>query len=237
MKLQHFLQTVDSPFGLSDIAIYLNHAPRCCFFIKDECSRYLFANQNFINLMGFKKMQQLQQFTDEELSIHQNDAKRYQDHDAYVMEEGFVLDVSETLSPRHNQPIVKTLEGKLFPLFSQNRKARYIMGMVTPQNQLLRLDWDTVFQLSALELDQLLVKRSYLVELEIGQVSLAKMEIKTLIQLLNGRHAGEIAELLHIKQTTVESYIVNIKNKLGLSLKSELIQYVTRHRLLQQIII
>lgn len=237
MKLQHFLKTVDSPFGLSDIAIYLNHSPHCCFFIKDECSRYLFANQNFINLMGLKTIQQLQQFRDEELSIHQNDAKRYQDHDAYVVEEGFVLTVNETLSPRHNQPILKTMEGKLFPLFAHNSKARYIMGMVAPQNQLLRLDWDTVFQLSPLELDELLVKRSYLVELDIGQISFSKMEIKTLIQLLNGRHAGEIAELLHIKQTTVESYIVNIKNKLGLSLKSELIQYVTRNRLLQQIII
>ena len=63
------------------------------------------------------------------------------------------------------------------------------------------------------------------------------MEIRTIIQLLKGAHAGEIAKELHIKQTTVESYLIHIKNKLAVSNKSELINRIISEKLLEQIII
>lgn len=101
---------------------------------------------------------------------------------------------------------------------------------------LSKLDWNAIFQLSNLQLDTLLNKPRYQIKLDIGQVTLSKMEIKTLVQLLRGKHAGEIAKFFQLKQTTVESYLSNIKNKLGVRLKSELIQRVINNQLLQQVI-
>jgi DNA-binding NarL/FixJ family response regulator len=63
------------------------------------------------------------------------------------------------------------------------------------------------------------------------------MEIRTLIELVKGKHAGEIANELKLKQTTIESYLINIKNKLAVNNKSELIQLTLREEILQQVII
>ena len=63
------------------------------------------------------------------------------------------------------------------------------------------------------------------------------MEICILVQLLKGAHAGGIAKELQIKQTTAESYLVNIKNKLAVNSKSALINAVINGKLLEQIIV
>lgn len=99
-----------------------------------------------------------------------------------------------------------------------------------------KLDWNAIFQLSNQQLDQLLIKSRYQIKLDRGYTMLSKMEIKTLVQLLRGKHAGEIACSLKLKQNTVESYLSNIKNKLGVRLKSELVQRIINNHLLQQII-
>ncbi len=97
------------------------------------------------------------------------------------------------------------------------------------------LDWSTLFQLSIQQLDILLIKTRYAIQLDFGTINLSRMEIKTLVQLLKGQHAAEIAATLQIKKSTVESYLANIKNKLGVRLKSELIYRVISTQLLQQI--
>ena len=97
------------------------------------------------------------------------------------------------------------------------------------------LDWNSIFQLSLWQLDDLLIKPRYPIQLDIGQITLSRMEIKTLIQLLKGQHATEIAISLQIKKSTVESYLANIKNKLCVRLKSELVHRVINSHLLQQI--
>ncbi len=98
-----------------------------------------------------------------------------------------------------------------------------------------KLDWNTLFQLSTQQLDALLIKTRYPIQLDIGHISLSRMEIKTLVQLLKGQHAAEIATTLQIKKSTVESYLANVKNKLGVRLKSELVHRVIHSHLLQQI--
>lgn len=112
-----------------------------------------------------------------------------------------------------------------------------ILELPSISNTILsKLDWNAIFQLSNLQLDTLLNKPRYQIKLDIGQVTLSKMEIKTLVQLLRGKHAGEIAHSFQLKQTTIESYLSNIKNKLGVRLKSELIHRVINNQLLQQVV-
>lgn len=235
--INQFIQKIESPFNIGDLLPLVHESPNHCFFIKNEHSRYLFANDNFIRLMGLSSLQQLRLSSDDELSSNKHDSKKYRDLDCCVVEEGHALTVSEAISPRHHPSITKTMQGKLYPLFSRDAQARYVLGIVVPETKLLKLDWETVFQLSTTQLDDLLIKRSYPIKLDMSQITLSKMEVKTLIQLLKGEHSGEIAVALKLKQTTVESYLGNIKNKLGVGLKSELIHRVISTQLLQQIII
>ncbi|MCH9757405.1 MAG: helix-turn-helix transcriptional regulator [Gammaproteobacteria bacterium] len=226
-----------TPVNLNELFTLLNTTSYQCLFLKNSQSNYLYANLNFIQLMGLNTLHQLRSSTDLELSSNVKDAKMYRDLDCCVLEESEALTVSETITPKRNQPIVKTMQGKLYPLFTEDGRANYILGVVAPESKLLRLDWDQVFQLSPDMLRSLLVKRSYAIQLPFGDISLSKMEILTLIELLKGQHAGEISEALQLKQTTIESYLMNIKNKLGVSTKSELIHIVTRNNVLQQIML
>ena len=173
----------------------------------------------------------------DDLYKNKRDVDKYRELDDYVLNEGSPLSVSEELSPAYNHPISKVMEGKLYPLFTKKARAQYILGIVTPETKLLKLDWDTIFTLQSSEIDALLVKRSYLIKLDLDQIILTKMEIKILIELLKGGHAGDIAVALHIKQSTVESYLATIRNKLGVSQRSELIQLLLSSKLLQQVII
>lgn len=99
------------------------------------------------------------------------------------------------------------------------------------------LDFDLIFSSANEDLGGLLTKKSYPIRLEFGVVNLSKMEILTLIHLLKGLHAGEIAQTLGIKQTTVESYLVNIKNKLAVGKKRDLFHLLTSKKILQQVMI
>ena len=58
-----------------------------------------------------------------------------------------------------------------------------------------------------------------------------------LVPLLKGAQAGDIAKELLIKQTTAESYLVNIKNKLAVNNKSELINLVVSSKILEQVVL
>ena len=125
------------------------------------------------------------------------------------------------------------MQGKLYPLFSKKDKPNFVLGIVTPESKLLKLDFDTLFNLTQQELNELLIKRSYNIMLSTGPISLSKMEIRTIVQLLKGAHAGEIAKALDLQQTTVESYLLNIRNKLGVDNKSELIDRIISKKILQ----
>ncbi|MFI4919963.1 MAG: helix-turn-helix transcriptional regulator [Legionellales bacterium] len=116
-----------------------------------------------------------------------------------------------------------------------------LLGLLTPNHYLSKSNQpftlDAILQLSMDELNEILTKRSYPIKNELKQTTLSRMEIKTLIQLIKGMHAGEIAATLHIKQTTVESYLIHVKNKLGVNTKSELIQFISKNQLLNQIFV
>ncbi|MDP3705348.1 MAG: LuxR C-terminal-related transcriptional regulator [Legionellaceae bacterium] len=232
-----FIQHMHAPIPLGELLQSFTQTAYQCVFVKNEQSRYLYANQNFIQLMGLKNLQQLRNSSDHELSADVREAKKYHELDRCILEECRTLEVKETVAPKNNHPIVKIMQGTLYPLLSDNGHTGCVLGIVSPESKLLKLDWDSVFQLTPLEMRALLVKRSFELELPWGLVSLSRMEILTLVQLLKGQHAGEIAEALNLRQTTVESYLMNIRNKLGVNQRSELMQVVTKHNLLQQVII
>lgn len=110
-----------------------------------------------------------------------------------------------------------------------------LLPLNTSKSTFGKLDWNSIFELPMTQLDKLLTRPRYRIELDMRQFTLSRMEIKTLLQLLRGKYASEIALSLNIKQSTAESYLLNIKNKLDVNHKSELIQRVINSQLLQQI--
>lgn len=237
LPFSHFIQNVYSDTSLTTLFTLVKESTKHCYFIKNQSSQYLYANQNFIDLMGVGHLKALRQASDEALTKDKNKAKKYRALDESIFEQAKSLEVEETLEPKCNAGLIKTVSGSLYPLYQKNHKAEYVLGIVSPKNQLLRLDWEQVFQLSIEDLKSLLVKRSYSIRLSIGKTTLSRMEIITLSLLLKGHHAGEIAQLLFLKQTTIESYVVNIKDKLGVNSKSELINIVIVEKILGQIVL
>lgn len=232
-----FMQQIDSPMRMGDLLTLLDSASPYFLFVKDKNSTYTYANENYLQLMGLNKLSQLQGLTDYDLYKNHKEASLYQDLDQYTLETAKTLPVKETIYPKNNEPIIKTMEGKLYPLFLNSERANFVLGVVTSECKLLKLDFNTLFSLTQNELSDLLIKSRYKLNIEHDTVVLSKMEIRTLIQLLKGAHAGQIATALEIKQTTVESYLSNIKNKLAVSSKNELIECVIYHKLLEQILL
>lgn len=232
-----FMQKVYSPVSVGELISTLSMSKTVCMFIKNDKSAYCFANDNFIQLMGLQKLDQLLSLNDLELSKNKSSALIYRNLDCEVIEEEKSLHVEEVISPEYNQPVYKTMQGTLYPLFEKGHRANFILGLVTPTTQLLKLDFDTIFRLDHKALYPLITKRRYSIKLSTGTVILSKMEIVVLIQLIKGHHAGEIAQSLNIKQNTVESYLINVKNKLNIDSKSKLIQLVLSEKFLEQIIV
>ena len=228
---------MDAPLKLDELLELFNAPQSQCIFIKNEHSQYTYANDNFIQIMGMRTLTQLQNLSDYDLCQNPKEAAKYQDYDQWILSEGKTVEVKETIYPLYNQPITKTMQGKLYPLFSKNDNPNFVLGIVTPDSKLLKLDFDTLFSLTQQELNELLIKRSYNIMLSTGPITLSKMEIRTIVQLLKGAHAGEIAKALDLQQTTVESYLLNIRNKLGANNKSELIDRIINEKILQQVML
>lgn len=186
--------------------------------------------------MGLNKLKQLINYSDFELSQNKEDAIKYRQLDTEVLDTRVKCSVHEVITPKLNQPIIKTMTGALYPLFSGN-KLLYIMGVVTPADKLIKLDFETVFKLSIEQLDTFLVKPKYKIYYQSLAFNFSRMEIRILFLLLKSKNANEMACCLALKQTTVESYISNIKNKIGISRKSEMIDFVIAANLFSQILI
>lgn len=217
--------------------IRLSSDPNVCICIKDHKSNYLYGNPNFIKLMGLKSNKELCRSSDIELSKNVRLARRYRDIDLEVLDTRKELQVSEEVSPKLNMPVQKIMEGQFYPYLSPHSQVEGVLGIITPKDKHLALSFDLAFTYPIDTLKKMLSKRSYLIHLKNFNLQISKMEILLLVLLLKGKHAGEIASDLAIKQTTVESYIANIKNKFGASTRSELIDFVIKHDLFSHLII
>lgn len=230
-----FAQKIESPVSLVDLIGALESSQNQYIFIKDTQHHYHYANENFIQLLGLENINQLRRISDFDLYKTKREADIYHSLQDCVVDTSAPLPVCEQVAPINNAPIVKTMEGSLYPLYSNHATAQFVMGIVTPQTRVFKLNWETIFNLNIRQIDALLVKRSYPIKLAANQLVLSKMEIKTLIQLLRGGRSGDIAMSLNIKKSTVESYLNTIKNKLGVSHRSELIGLLIDSKLLEQV--
>ncbi|MFA5960645.1 MAG: LuxR C-terminal-related transcriptional regulator [Tatlockia sp.] len=232
--LSQFLKNHHTTLPIVDLIVALE-SKNSCISIKDSQGIYHYSNKNFTRLQGVSTVLNRQ---DKDLTANKPLLQTIKQHDAFILEEAKALDVSEVIYPLSSPYLVTRVEGNLHPVFFKDEgMPRYILGLFTPQSKLLALDYETIFQFSFTELKRFFHKRSYPVTFRGMHLQFSKREIELIIALVRGLHAGEIATALGLQQTTVESYIQNIKDKLGVSLKSEVIAAVLETHLLGQIIL
>ena len=85
------------------------------------------------------------------------------------------------------------------------------------------------------QLNQIRFNKNYSIQLDSRSISITRSEIKILFELIKGKHAGEIAHVIGLKQDTVEKYLATIKQKFGVSRKSELIEKISLFKIFKQI--
>jgi DNA-binding CsgD family transcriptional regulator len=209
-----------------------------CISIKNTQRTYAFANSNFAQLMGLQEASQLLALKDLDLTDNKDLLHTIKHDDEYILETAQSLKVCEELYPNFAPHLVKKVSGSIHPIFYKDEKTpRFILGIFNPMTQLLSLDFDTLCSLPFSELCLLLPTKNNTILFQGMNFSLSKREVEVILGLIRGMHAGEVAASLHLKQTTVESYIQNIKNKFGLSLKSELISAILENNVLKQILL
>lgn len=227
----------DSPINLQELIHLLSTPEPQGLFIKNRNLQYVYATSFFIGLMGLKNGAEIAGMEDTMLCSDKALTDRYQDYDKKVLETGMPIVLSDTIQPKYNDGYVNIMEGMEYPLYGKSGRPEYVLGIVTPKMRPMKLDWNTLFNLDGNKLENLLSKKGYTLKSSMSQIRFSRRELQVLIALIQGKRAGETADTLNLKQSTVESYIKNIKNKIGVNSKSELIHYLTDNRLLEQIIL
>ena len=207
-------------------------------FIKNNLSQYQYANQLFLDLMGLDTVQKLFNQTDYEFCRDKARVKIYLQHDEEVLETEKILSVNEEILPQKHKLLIKQVTGKIYPVFSEDSsKPVAVMGIVKPHYLPFKLTLETAVGMSAAQMNDNFIKRSYDVVVFNKKITLSKREVQCIIELLKGKTAGEIAHTFKLKQSTIEFYLENIKNKLGATSKSSLIMTVFSQKIIQQIIL
>ncbi|MBA3537129.1 MAG: helix-turn-helix transcriptional regulator [Tatlockia sp.] len=235
LLLEYFASS-SSPINLQELCNLFSENKTQYLFIKNRQSEYQYANSAFFSLLGLKQLTHLVGKSDFQLYDDKIKIQQYRGDDSFVFEEEKPLTLLNDLNPKNNSSIIITMEGKLYPLSIHSEKPDYVLGIVSSSANIRQLDWDTLFNLTTAELNELLTRKSYAITFGWGKTVLSKRELQVLFELIHGYHAGQIAQRLFLKQTTVESYLVNIKNKLYLNTKSELISFVISSKLFHQIL-
>ncbi|WP_419420730.1 helix-turn-helix transcriptional regulator [Legionella sp. D16C41] len=206
-------------------------------FVKNKFSVYQNANQQFLDLMGLNTLKNLYKKTDYDLCRDTTKIKIYLQHDEEVLETEQSLVVNEEILPQKNRLLRKQMTGTIYPIFNQGSKPIAILGVVKTKYLPFKLTLETAITMSKEEMDNNFIRRSYPVVIYDKKITLSKREIQCIIELLKGKNAKEIAETFRLKQTTIEFYLENIKEKFGATSKSSLIMTVYNQRIIQQIIL
>jgi DNA-binding CsgD family transcriptional regulator len=221
----------------NDLPLFFEMPNNACISLKTPAHGYSFANHNFIQLMGLNDLSQLMLKKDQDLTRDKTKLAIYRKHDEFVLEEEKPLSVEAIVTPQFHKKLVKVMEGKVFPVAIKGSKPDAILGIFTPKNKLLTINPDEIFDFTLEDLKAGLVNRTYNVNANGYSIAISRQEILCFIELLKGKTANDIAQILQLKQSTVESYLQNLKNKCGVTRKMDLIEFFLTHRLLQQIVI
>jgi DNA-binding CsgD family transcriptional regulator len=203
--------------------LILQQIPGCVAW-KDKDLKYRGANKNLLASMNLQHPEELLGLADNELPLntpklnalfHQQDLLALSGHSLEIIHE---LDYSQD---NHTYFLKKT------PLCDERNHIIGVIYHCTAWSQpdlLISLKHiDQKYQ------DKINVPTYYNLEAYHNPVELSKRELECLFLQLRGRTVKQIAEVLTLSKRTVESYIDNIKAKLGCQNKAELLVTAVTH--------
>jgi DNA-binding CsgD family transcriptional regulator len=232
-----YFHALKDQLPLQEMSRLLEPDTSLCMAIKTHKEGYVYANKNFLTLMGFNDLKSFMHKTDADLYSDKKLLDVYRTDDERVYDSGTVQKIMGEIKPDRHPKLIKTMEGLSYPVYLKGRTPEAIFFMHQPKNKLITLGMGIMCTATAEELQSLLARNSYQVEGPFGPMTLARMEILCFAETMKGKHAGEIAEQFGLKQVTVESYLSNLKNKCGVGKKSELAQFFIDHKIFEKIIV
>ena len=220
-----------------DLIDLLTNSDDKFIFIKDALSVYQFANENFSQLLGLTHCHDIHSKTDDDFYQCKKQIETFKRQTEQVIETGQALEVSEEIGPFRHDKLTKLVIGKLYPIYTHYNNPSYILGITAPKLAPFKLNIKIAISLSIAEILELLQRRNYAVSIYDRRITLSKRELQCLIATIQGMHAGIIANKLGLRQTTIESYFENIKDKFGANDKHSMLETMFKEKVLDQIIL
>lgn len=197
--------------------LLLEQIPGCVAW-KDKELKYRWANRNLVSSMNLQHWQELAGLNDDELGLNTpstNAVFRQQD---LLALKGHSLEIIHDLE---NSPEQTTYLLKKTPLLYEQAQIIGLIYHCTP--------WCQANLLTSLQqIDQRYqaaadIPRHYSIDNCDNPAGLSKRELECLFLQLRGKTVKQIAEILNLSKRTAESYIDNIKAKMGCQNKAELL--------------
>lgn len=200
-------------------------------FIKDIYHRYLGCNNTYARFLGLDDKQNIIGLTDAVLNPTQADLY-LQDDTKVLSGEKLIID-----NPAFFKQYGKLqVSGEIIPVKNLNNDIIGIFGTTKLVFNIATQPFHAVMALLDANTVPLIVnKRFYLLNTNHGEVKLSKREVECILLLFKCITYEAIAASLRLSQRSVESYFVNIKNKLNLKQKHEIVEAVIKGGLLQQL--
>jgi len=230
------IKTLQEQLPASEMRALLEPDPNLCLAIKTQGKGYVYANPNFMTLMGFSDLKQFMHKKDEDLCDDATLLKTYREYDEAVYCSDQSIYAEAPIKPKRLK-IQKNMKGSIHPLHLEGSKTDAVFFMHKPSNEILTLSMDSLLKLESGYLQAYLTKKSYLIQTKSFSFNLARMEILCFAEMLKGKTASQIAETLGIKQLTVESYFANLRDKCAVGKKNELVQFFIDNKILESIVV
>lgn len=186
-----------------------------CIFTKDIDLNYTACNLRFVQNTGFCDASEILGQSDFEMPWTKEQALLYRADDLLII---------KNREPKLNYlefQQAKTGEERInlvskWPIISADNQ---VIGLICIYNNMM----DSHILLTNSEAHK---NRTFSIAINDGIIRFSPKETKILYYLIRGKSARDISEKLNISNRTVEGYIENIKNKMMVSKKSEIIEKI-----------
>jgi len=234
---EKYLRALQDQLPNEEVVRLLEPKPSLCIAIKTHAKGYVYANHNYLKLMGYSSLNEFLHKTDADLYTDKKVLQFVKNDDEQVFDLEKPLRLEGDIRPVRHPKLVKSMEGMAYPLLFDASRPEALVTMCEPKNKLIALTSECLLMMATEQLQNLLVRSSYPIVTSSKSIRLARMEILAFAEILKGKHAGEISDQLKIKQVTVEAYLSNLKNKCGVGKKSDLTQYLVNNKIFEKIIV
>jgi len=200
-------------------------------FIKDKQHQYVGCNNNYARYLGFNNYTAIVGLTD--LIINPDHAHIYRTDDEKVLR-GELVEIN---NPAYFKKIGNVaVAGKIIPLKDDANNVAGILGVTQLIHSLANKPFaKAIAMLNANNILLTVNKNWYEVNTRYGKVKISKREVQCILFLFKSFTSEDIAQNLQLSRRSVESYLVNIKNKLNVSHKSEIVETIILGGLLEQL--